>query len=256
MKKLSIALVSLAAASAWAPANAADMDWRAASPPVVAPVLPLVSWTGCYIGGHVGGGSASKDWQNPSGFPDEPGDHGQADFGGFVGGGQLGCDLHFAPTWLVVGLQATFDAADLSGDVIDIQNGFDLRSRVRWFATLTGRVGFTVQPNWLLYADGGAAWVRDHYSTFDVNGVPFDTADVTRTGWTVGAGAEWMFFPNWSLFLQYQFLEFGTKSIPFNLVTGGFSETWDIKQEVQVIMAGVNFRFGWSQPKAPVITKY
>jgi len=254
MKNTLFGAVSLVAVSICALAEAADIPLKGPEPvPAVLPAAPAVSWTGCYIGGHIGGGAASKDWQNPSLFPDEPGDHGQADFDGFIGGGQIGCDFHFTPTWLTVGIQGMFDGAELRGDVIDTQNGFDLTTRVHWFGTLTGRLGFTVQPNWLLYVKGGATWIRDHHLTFDVNGLPFDAADVTRTGWTVDGGAEWMFLPNWSLFVEYDFLDFGTKSIPFTFVTGGFSETWDIKQQVQVIMAGINFRFGWG---GPVVARY
>jgi outer membrane immunogenic protein len=260
MKKLLAGSIAVAALMIGSSGWAADMP-RKAPPgaPTAAPAAPEVSWTGCYIGANIGAGSASKDWTNPSLFPDEPGDHGQADFGGFIGGGQIGCDYHFANTWLTIGIQGMFDGASLSGDVLDTQDedqDFDLTTRVHWFGTVTGRVGFTVQPNWLLYVKGGAAWVRDHHVTVE-SGVPFtDFADITRAGWTVGAGAEWMFFPNWSLFVEYDFMDFGTRTIPFTLVGGGFNETWDIKQNVQVIMAGLNFRFNWGKGKTPVVAKY
>ena len=255
MKKALLGSIALAALAFCGPAWAADMPRKApAAPPVAAPAVTEVSWTGCYIGGNVGAGSASKDWENPS--LGEPGDHGQADFGGFIGGGQVGCDYHFANTWLTIGIQGMFDGASLHGDVIDNVSGFDLTTRVHWFGTVTGRIGFTVQPNWLLYVKGGAAWVRDHHLTVDDTGVPFEVADVTRTGWTVGAGAEWMFVPNWALFVEYDFMDFGTRTIPFNLVGGGFNETWDIKQNIQTIMAGINFRFNWGKTPAAVVAKY
>jgi outer membrane immunogenic protein len=248
-------LTAVIGGSAWA----ADMPRKAPpAAPAAAPAAPAVTWTGCYIGGNIGAGSASKNWANPTAaiFAGEPGDHGEADFGGFIGGGQIGCDYQLSGTWLTLGIQGMFDGADLKGNVVDTQDpDFDLTSKIHWFGTVTGRIGFTVQPNWLLYVKGGGAWVRDHYLVLEAR-VPFDVADLTRSGWTVGAGAEWMFIPNWSLFVGYDFMDFGTKTIPFNLVGGGFNETWGIKQNIQVIMAGINFRFNWGKGKTPVVAKF
>ena len=38
---------------------------------------------------------------------------------------------------------------------------------------------------------------------------------MTCTGWTVGGGAEWMFAPHWSVFAEYNFMGFGTRSEAF-----------------------------------------
>jgi outer membrane immunogenic protein len=95
----------------------------------------------------------------------------------------------------------------------------------------------------LLYGGGGAAWVRDHHVELDL-GAPFARGgDVTRSGWVVLGGLEWMFAPNWSLFVQYDFMDFGTHTDPLVLVTGG-PHTFDIKQHVQAALVGINFRFG------------
>jgi outer membrane immunogenic protein len=259
MKKVLLGNIALAALLIGASAWAADMPRKApAAPPAAAPAAPAVSWTGCYLGGNVGAGSASKDWTNAtsSELAGEPFELGEADFRGFIGGGQIGCDYQLTGTWLTVGLQGMFDGANLRGDVETEDTVFDLTTDVRWFGTVTGRVGFTVQPTWLLYVKGGAAWVRDQHLIV-AQGVPFDRADLTRSGWTVGAGAEWMFLPNWSFFLEYDFLGFRTKTIPFTLVNGGgFSETVNIRQDVQAIMVGLNARFNWGKGKAPVVAKY
>jgi outer membrane immunogenic protein len=71
-------------------ASAADLPVKA---PAAVPVQ--FSWTGCYVGGHVGG-VVSKDSTtgvlgNSSGFSST----------GFVGGGQIGCDYQFASGWVV-----------------------------------------------------------------------------------------------------------------------------------------------------------
>ena len=34
-----------------------------------------------------------------------------------------------------------------------------------------------------------------------------------RTGWTVGGGIEWAFWNNWSAKVEYDFYDFGTRSV-------------------------------------------
>jgi hypothetical protein len=41
-----------------------------------------------------------------------------------------------------------------------------------------------------------------------------------RTGWTASARAEWMFAPHWSVFAEYNFMCFGTRSAAFTACGG------------------------------------
>ena len=72
----------------------------------------------------------------------------------------------------------------------------------------------------MLYAVGGIAWAGDKYqasgsycpgqcglATFDVN------AKETRTGYVVGAGLAALFGANWSGFVEYNFMDFGTRRV-------------------------------------------
>ncbi len=236
MKKLLLGSVALAALAICGPAWAADMPRKApAAPPAAAPAAPVVTWTGCYVGGNIGGGWALKDWANPSSNPENPGDRGTAALGGFVGGGQIGCDYQFSGSW-VIGIQGMFDGASLKGDIFDSFNpDFD--------------------PTGLLYVKGGVAWVHDRDVVLE-SGVLFERADTTRTGWTAGVGFEYMFLPNWSAFVEYDYMGFGTKTIPFTAPGGGFSESWDIRQNVQAVLVGLNFRFNFGKAPAAVLAKY
>ena len=84
------ALVALMMAT---PAFAADLAVKAA------PVAPILfSWTGCYVGGHVGGAVSEDRTTNRFG-----GSVGYSS-AGFVGDGQVGCDYQFATSW-VAGLE-------------------------------------------------------------------------------------------------------------------------------------------------------
>ena len=80
----------------------------------------------------------------------------------------------------------------------------------QWFDTLTGRLGYAVAPTWLFYFQGGAAWA--HTSTdFTLGGVQVGQASKTRSGWTVGGGVEWMFAPQWSAFVEGNWMDFGSR---------------------------------------------
>jgi outer membrane immunogenic protein len=134
-------------------------------------IAPLYSWTGCYIGANAGGGSDRETFTHIN--PDFGVLNFNTNFGlgtqhatGAIGGGQIGCDYQ-AGSW-VFGAQGLYDAASLKGSnhlvppPSDPQfpNIFDLNSRVSSIATATARLGYTIQPQLLIYAKGGAAWQR------------------------------------------------------------------------------------------------
>jgi outer membrane immunogenic protein len=62
-----------------------------------------------------------------------------------------------------------------------------------------------------------------------------------RTGWTVGGGVEWMFASHWSVFAEYNFMGFGTRSAAF---TGcGGTCVLSAKADVQNTLVGLNYKF-------------
>src|ERR1700756_5377092 len=63
MKRICAAVLGLLAASG--SAFAADLPALVYKVPVAAPV-PAYSWTGLYVGGHLGGAWANNDWFFPS----------------------------------------------------------------------------------------------------------------------------------------------------------------------------------------------
>jgi len=257
MKKLLLAGIAGVAFVAGAPAHAADLGRRPAyaPPPVVAPV-PIFSWSGCYIGGHIGGGWARK---SVSASELAPGISFAGNTIGFLGGGQVGCNYQFAPNW-VIGIEGDGSAADIKGEATTTVLGITgtARAKTDWLASVTGRLGWAAGP-WLIYAKGGVAWAGDKYSA----DIPvFDEhieASETRTGWTVGGGVEWAFWNNWSAKLEYDFYDFGTRSVAFTGTIGGIPEVVpgiDIKQRLNAVKFGINYRFDWGKGKAPVVARY
>ena len=111
MKKFALGM--FAAVAMTGSAVAADMAPRYAKAPPPAPVV-VYNWTGCYIGGNIGGGwarttqerteSSASDWLF------RPTNYGSSDGSDFVGGAQIGCDYQFAGNW-VLGIQGMYDYA-------------------------------------------------------------------------------------------------------------------------------------------------
>jgi outer membrane immunogenic protein len=216
------------------PAMAADMGVPA---PVyqAAPVpTPLMTWTGAYVGLNIGGIWSSNQWTDT--FLNET--IGTINSFGLLGGGQVGFDYQIAPNWLV-GIRGMFDGTGFRTSQTNNVSCFDCgltdSSETSWFATLTVRGGYLWLPTLLFYGKAGAAWVADEHSQA-VDGFSVSQR-ITRTGFDVGAGFEWMFVQNWSLFAEYDFAGFGTAHI------NNFVNPTDIKQNVQVILAGFNYRF-------------
>jgi opacity protein-like surface antigen len=199
MRKLllaSAAGIALAAGSA----SAADLGVPTyKSPPVVAPVR-IFTWTGCYLGGHVGGGWGRKDFSDTAVETDpffvgktDPASI-RANTSGFLGGGQVGCDLQLAPGWMtwVAGIQGSGSGADIKGDVLDTffpaSWGKTFHARTDWLADVTGRIGIA-WDRFMVYGKGGVAWVGDkyHVNELDLGTDPFAyDASETRIGFCRG----------------------------------------------------------------------
>ncbi|MBA7466869.1 hypothetical protein ES707_02061 [subsurface metagenome] len=231
MKKIVLGSALLAALAG--PALAADMPPRpyAKAPAYTAPAV-VYNWTGFYIGGHVGGAFA--------------GDNGlQSNDARFLGGVQAGADYQFAPNW-VLGAEAQYSW--LSGGTnnnLIFPAGTVVNGRVAdQIGSVTGRIGYTWGPG-LIYAKGGYAW-RDGNTIGVANAAgvpqPFTTSGNSKDGYTVGAGLEYLFAPNWSAKAEYQYYNFGNTTLttaPVDAVGARF------RNDEHSVKVGVNYRFGW-----------
>jgi len=162
MKKFLLATVALAALAA-VPAGAADLSRPVYKAPPPAPVY--FSWTGCYVGGNIGGLWVNKDVTGPFGGTFS------ADGSSWAAGLQAGCNYQFAGGW-VVGIQGDYDWAnadfnrDTTGFFFNHPSNVDFR--VKSIASVTGRVGYA-WDRFLGYVKGGAAWERDELTVYFLN---------------------------------------------------------------------------------------
>lgn len=216
-------------------ASAADLPRKA--PAYMPPPAPTYVWTGCYIGGNVGGA-----WSHVEVTDVASGGSASVGNSGVAGGGQVGCDYQMNE--FVFGIRNMFDGTSLKKTVGLSTSTFtgSAESHVEWFDTLTGRVGYLVQPNILLYGQGGAAWTQANVKFFDPTGTQIgELSKNSKTGWTAGGGVEWMFLPHWSAFVEYNFMGFGTRSSSF----AGCGGTCILsgKADIQDVLVGVNYKF-------------
>jgi outer membrane immunogenic protein len=250
MRRHSLMLVAAAIGLAATQASAADLP-RKAPRPAAPPPPPPITWTGCYIGANIGAVEAWGD-AHFNGF-----DFGSNNRWGFTGGGQIGCDYQFAGPW-VIGFRNMFNGTTLSRDrnfVDQFGNFVTLDNHISWFDTLTGRIGYAWTPRWLIYGQGGVAWINNR-TDLTVNGFDFGRiGNRTRTGWTAGGGTEWMFAPGWSVFLEGNYMDFGNQDHTvfgdnlFGCVAGC---TFNTHAKVATGLIGVNYRWGWGKaPYAP-----
>jgi outer membrane immunogenic protein len=247
-------LLSTAALIAFAaPAAAADLAARPytkAPPPAVAAIY---DWSGFYIGANGGWGTSRKCWDlvDDGLGPIVPFREGCHDATGGTVGGQIGYRWQ-AGTW-VFGLEGQGNWADFQGSNASLFfPGVRNESRIDAFGLFTGQIGYAAN-NVLFYVKGGAAVTADRFRAFDIptGVVVATTGDDTRWGASVGAGIEFGFAPNWSVGVEYNHLFMQNRTHAFIDPAGVFVGSDRISQDVDLVTARINYRFG-----GPTIARY
>ena len=243
-RAITLGMGALALAGLTLPAAAADLGARPyTKAPAMAPA-PVFTWTGCYIGGFIGGAVAERDVINTDigGLP------GTANFGvpwsdgldhswdtkldsSFLGGGTLGCNYQWPGSSFVVGIEGEAGFLSLKGTAADpVSLGQSVFATTRigdWYGMVTGRLGWAINTV-LIYAKGGAAFVDVEHTVVDTcalapcgPGLVTTGFSDTKTTWTAGGGIEWAFAPNWSVKAEYMFISLDEIDRSCGVITGG-----------------------------------
>jgi outer membrane immunogenic protein len=161
-----------------------------------APYVPVNSWAGFYLGGHLGG-----IWDNNDDV------HSFAS----VGGGRIEDDND--DTDFIGGVHAGYNWQHYGSPlVLGIEGDLDFSDRIDTLATIRGRLGYATERA-LLYVTGGVAFKdgdsRDLRFVSPGDSFSFDSgADSDDTGWVVGGGAEFKVASNWSLGIEGLYYSF------------------------------------------------
>lgn len=198
-------------------ANAADLIMD--SP--VAAAEEVTDWSGFYAGLHGGYGAGTMYLDGAAIDPDDE----EHAFDGFFGGVQAGYNAQFDS--LLLGVQTDIS---LSGIRYEEDAGGE-DDTLDWFGSTTARIGF-VAGDFVPYLKGGIAYggVTGHAAGEEISQV--------HLGWTAGAGVEVAVAENMSVFAEYAYYDFETKTYAFDLA-GDIEGSMD----VHTVKAGLNFSF-------------
>jgi len=243
MKKILLSGAALAALVA-GPAIAADL-----APMYKAPLpMPVFSWTGCYIGGSIGGGYAwteNTNVVNTTAFGDfGPGQGYANNASGFAGGGQLGCNYQVSR--FVIGVEGSYLWANIKRDYVSPFGGGDdvYNNKIDGIASVAARFGMAFD-NWLFYTKAG--WAAAHAKLSVVDGIaPTGAGNASNwhNGFTLGTGTEYAFTPNWIVGIETNYYRFESKS--YEIGGGAGLYTFNSRpRDVYTFLGRLSYKFGW-----------
>jgi outer membrane immunogenic protein len=212
---------------------------------------PLASWTGFYAGVQIGGA-----WSGDFTSRDINGYNG-ADFSvngdnGLLGGAQLGYNHQFGR--IVVGIEGEYGnlGTRQSGQFpayVGVRSATDSVASVDygWFATVTGRVGFTWDRA-LIYGKAGWGWVDTSASFTDTD--PIGTtlvsgtgASKTLTGAVYGGGIEFPLASRLSFKVEYEHFDVDDTIRVTAKDAGGTTRRFDqIIDGIDTVKVGFNLK--------------
>ena len=184
------------------------------------------NWTGFYAGLNGGYGFGKSDWSGSV-------TNGSTKPKGALAGITLGYNLQTG-SW-VWGLEGDLDYSWMKGSTSSGTGGCtNCETKLPWFGTARGRLGYAGWDRWLPYFTGGAAFGN-------VKMTPANGTDESKTkfGWTAGVGIEYAFLGNWSAKLEYLYADLGSLD-----TAAGFGYSSDnVSFTANILRGGINYRF-------------
>ena len=251
MKKIFGALAATVALCLAGQSGAADLGAKGPVYTKAPPAAAVFSWNGFYAGAHVGGAWSDTTWCRDGSYVDgcaakvSGENFASVSPNGALGGLQLG--YNWQQGQFVLGIEGDFSFADLKGNSAfrTFNSNYAAHTSIDDIATVAARFGIAVDRA-LFYAKVGAAWAsNDHWIVNVTDGITYAKTDSTRSGWMVGAGLEYALLNNWSAKIEYNYLNFGSHDYTVaGAGGGGYPSTVTIDQNIHVVKAGLNYRFG------------
>ena len=212
---------------------------------VSAQTSPRPSWTGFYVGGHLGYGWGLDDSPFNVNVLNVVSQGGNRSIKGPFGGLQVG--YNFAIGQFVVGLEIDASLSDIDGNspIINGANTGNTQARVESFGTGRARIGYLF-GNALAFGTGGVALGRVETSRTQLTGTVFnatpgsiDRATYTSSGWVVGGGVEFALAQHWTAKIEYLYVDLGTNTVTRVLA----EQRVDHTVTLSTARIGLNYRF-------------
>jgi outer membrane immunogenic protein len=201
-----------------------------------------IDWTGLYgsalVGldfGHVGEGNgtgfSTAYAPNSNTFSDGIG----ADLSGLSGNLKLGYNKQYDSNLIGVELGATWQSAEskngvmdtLYNGIADTPNATRTQTKIKNYETLDARFGHIFNETSLGYIKAGVAIGHIERSLTDsgtgdwINAGATFTGSTTKSGYTLGFGAEHKFNDKWALRVDYEYVDFGNVNFSYNFTAFG-----------------------------------
>ena len=268
----------LARACAFAAAATSASISFAAEPTPAPPPPPPFTWTGPYVGGQIGYAWANDNLYYVAYDPVSALGFNPSTYiapNGVIGGAHIGFNYQIDKPGggFVIGVEGSVDGASLNktavanfvgfGDtIISASTNTDIQGSIR------GRFGIA-WDRFMIYATGGVAFGgfnTSYVATGNLSGSPAinggapfyasNSFSNTRVGWTGGGGIADAITPNWIVFAEYRYTDFGTVGNTYLATTalstvsglsGGvlYSNRTLTQSQVQV---GFSYKFDMSAP--------
>jgi len=200
-------------------AQAADIPRTYKAPAYTAPAYS--NWTGFYVGANVGYGFGKSNWDVPAVSPSPK---------GVLAGLTLGYNYQTG-LWLW-GVEGDIDYSGMKGSTACGAGSCETKNT--WLGTARARLGYAGWNNWLPYITGGAA-----FGDIKATNSAIGSADKTKVGWTAGVGVEYAMWANWSVKLEYLYVDLG--KFDCGIACGAVSDNVSFK--ANMVRAGLNYRF-------------
>jgi len=198
-------------------AQAADLPSRKIQP--AAPLPPVFTWTGFYVGAQAGwaqtrteltAGAAIASGASAASLPSLNRN------GAAVG---LLAGYNYQIGQLVIGGEIDGSALITGKQRFTALTGDFITAHTNWVGSARLRLGYAFD-RFMIYATGGLALAAPK-STVTGTGYSFGAGDSTRIGWTLGAGAEYAFTNNWIAGLEYRYSQFEEDTYTYPAGVGG-----------------------------------
>lgn len=231
---------------------------------------PAFDWNGVYIGVNVGGGFDHFAFPFVIATPDGgfTKSTGGISAGGPVGGVQAGFNYALPFFHLVAGLEFDFGGTGIRGDTgFDgvLNNGVPVNAvfgtKYNDFATGRLRLGYAF-GRFLPYLAGGFTWgnVETFYSLttptlFASGAITESRSGVIPHVATIGGGIEYGIAPNITAKVEYLYDFLNARPVTFVPYPGTLI-TFNTRTAYHIARVGLNYKFDWFSPPAPIVAKY
>lgn len=190
-------------------------------------VIAYYNWTGLYVGGTVGYGSGTSDWNldavGLTAVDTAP--------KGMIYGLTVGYNWHAGS--LVYGIEGDYNFSNVKGSVTCAVIS-TCETENSWLATFRGRIGYAFD-RFMPYITAGGAY-GDIKATATTLGL--STSDnESKLGYTIGAGLEYAFLSRWTVKGEYLYVDLGKFSPSFA------ASAYNVSFSEHIVRAGLNYRF-------------